>query len=189
MSNLLSQIESLKTTGCKFVGLNNYTAKTSGEIANYTINLGISVENTKKQDLQKLEDCEKAILCTLSESSNIPLAIFETALNELIQSARKNLSENMGDRTAQSQAQTAAYLTITSGLKLCKETLQLHIFGQIQNKTIIQKGEYKTVNSSDKTIAKNMIKKALNLRSEKFRTFILDNISSVKMNGDVFEIG
>lgn len=187
-TNLLNEIESLTKKGCRFVSINNYESKTSGEIAKYTINLGISIQTAKEQDFEKLKNCKILTLKKLSKESDIPMDIFTTAWDELLTSAEKNLSENIEDRTAQSKAQTGAYVTITNGLKLCKATMELHIFGQFHSKETIKKGIYKEVKSAPKTIAKNMIKKELDMRTDKFRNFVLNNIETVKMNGETFEI-
>jgi hypothetical protein len=174
--------------GVTFISINNYEAKTSGEIANHTLNVGISVENAKQTDLNRLNACTDKDVKDIATSSKIDLETVKIALAEMIVSATKNLSADLSNRTAQSQAQTDAYLHITSAIKMHKETGLFHIFGQHINKKVLVAGTYKSVNSSDKTLAKTAIKKHLDLRTEKFRTFIVENIQSVKMQGETLEI-
>jgi hypothetical protein len=175
--------ENFSNFGVQFISIKSYLAKTTGELANYTINVGLSVENAKENDLKKLQGCSLDDLTKLSTKTGISIEICQTALSELIASAEKNLNPDITKRSAGSQAQTDAYLQLCKGIRMHKETMQIFIFGQHISKQVIQKGEYKTVNSSDKTLAKNAIKKYLNLTTDKFREFTLSNISEVKIQG------
>lgn len=106
----------------------------------------------------------------------------------MLASSEKNLSENLEDRTKQSQAQTEAFIQITPAIKLLKETGEFHVFGQAISKVIHVKGEYKKVNSRPKTLAKNEITKSLDLRAGKFRTFKVEGIETLKVDGDTLVI-
>lgn len=174
--------------GAKFISLNNYKSEKSGEIANHTILTNISVMNAKEKDFETLKTADVEVLNKQSKKS-IALEIYKTALSEMLCSAEKNLSENFEDRTISSQAQTDAYIQINKAIKLHKETGNIHIFGMAINKTVIVEGEpKKPVKSADKTLAKNEITKALNLRAGKFRTFIVANVEGVTFNGETLEI-
>lgn len=176
-----------KNKGVTFINLVDYFSKTTGEIADHLININLSVKNAKETDLNKLLSFSLLDIIKLSEDTNISILNYQTALNEMIEAAKKNLSADPENRTAQSQAQTDAYINLTPALRIHKETGFLHIFGQTIRKTVKVKGEYKTVNSSQKTLAKNEIKKHLDLRSDKFRTFIVSNLDSFKINGEIIE--
>jgi len=182
----IDSFQSLK--GVSFIGVNNYLSKTSGEVANHVINVGLSVENAKKTDLNRLQNCNDNDLLDIATASKISLDICKIALSEMLTSANKNLSANIEDRTAQSQAQTDAYINLTPAIRIHKDTLEVHVFGQSISKKVIVPGTYKTVNSSNKTIAKTAIKKHLDLRSDKFRTFIVGNIDTIKIQGDTINI-
>lgn len=175
--------------GASFISINGYLAKTSGELANYIINTNINVMNAKKADLKTLLSINENQLIELSNKFNISLDIVKTALNELITSLRKNISENLSDRTVNSQAQTNAYINIGNGLRVNIESNQLHVFGLFINKTVLINGmQKKAINSSQKTIAKNKLQKELNLKSNKFRTFIIDNATNLKIKGNVIQL-
>jgi len=184
--SLFSNFENLN--GVTFIAINEYLSKTTGEIANHVVNVGLSVKNVKENDLAKLLKCTGGDLEEISGNTGIDYDTCNTALDEMIASAKKNLSEKVEDRTAQSQGQTDAYIFITSAIRLHKDTQELHVFGQGISKKVIVEGEYKTVNSSDKTLAKKAITKALNLSAGKFRDFLIPNVKSVKMNGETLEI-
>jgi hypothetical protein len=175
--------------GASFVGINNYLAKTSGELANFVINTNINVMTAKKADLQTLLNVNETNLMEFANKFNISFDICKTALNELIDSFTKNVSENLEDRTTASQAQTNAYINIANGLRLNIASNQLHVFGLFINKTVLVEGlSKKPVNSSLKTIAKNEIQKELKLKSKKFRTFIIDNANSLKIQGNIIQL-
>jgi hypothetical protein len=181
MKNLIDKFENLK--GCKFIAVNGYK-NSAGEIANHNVNVNINVYNVKVSDFESLSACDEAKLISIADSTKISLDICKTALNEMLLSAEKNLSANFDEHTAQSKGQTDAYIKITNAIRLHKETLAIHIFGMRIAKKIIVEGTYKTVKSSDKTLAKKAITKALDLRAGKFRDYILLEAEAVKISGD-----
>lgn len=194
MRNLIAIIRMLLAVanlkGAKFISLNGYVSSESGEIANYVINTNIDVMTAKKKDLETLQNCNIETLKVIKRNTakNIALEIYEQAYAEMLESATKNVSSNFEERTSASKAQTLAYEHVTNGIKVCESTQEVHIFGMIDRKDIIKEGEYKKVNSSDKTLAKKAITKQLNLRAGKFRTFKVLNVADAKVSGEVFEV-
>ena len=187
-TNLFDMFNSFN--GAEFIGINNYKAKTTGEIANHVINTNISVESAKKKDLATLKSVTEQDLQMLVNQTDIPLDVYKTALSEMIESAVKNLSKNIEEHTTQSQAITNVFISLTKNgsVKLHKETLVIYIFGLHVSKKVLVEGEYKKVNSSPKTIAKNKLTKHLNLRAGKFRTYILNNAEILKVSGSTIEL-
>jgi len=194
MKNLIAIIRMLLAIaglkGAKFISLKGYVSSESGEIADYVINTNISVMEAKKNDLKTLQSCNLETLKVIKRNTakDIALNIYELAYAEMLESATKNISANIEDRTTASQAQTEAYEHLTDGIKVCKSTDEVHIFGMIDRKDIIEYGKYKEVKSSDKTLAKKAITKQLNLRAGKFRTFKVLNVAEAKVSGEVFEV-
>jgi vancomycin resistance protein YoaR len=176
--------------GAKFIGINNYLSVSTHEIANFILNVNISIENAKKTDYERLMNCENKDLKDISLSSGIAIDILKLSLAEMITSAQKNLSANIEDRTAQSQGQTGAYIPLAKGVKLHTDTLEVHVFGQLIKKELVKLGDnYKpTPNSSDKTLGKKAITDHLDLRAGKYRTFVVGNADSLKVDGTVIEI-
>ena len=185
-NKLIEAFKELKSAS--FISVNNYQSKTTGELANHVININISAENAKKNDLDTLRNCKKSDLLTISENTKISIEILKEAFTELIINAEKNLSTNKDEHTNQSKGQTDAYFHLTPAIKVNKNTSEIHVFGQAIDKKVLVKGIYKEVKSSDKTIAKNAIKKHLKLRSDKFRTFICDNINNIKINNQIINL-
>jgi len=186
MKQLINKFQSFSNSS--FISILDYVSKTSGEVANHVINVNISIMTAKLADLEKLKNLSEAELVKIAEASKFALETVKLAYSEMLASAEKNVSANVEDRTKQSQAQSDAFIFITPAIRLHKETLALHIFGQAISKKVLVEGTYKAVNSSDKTLAKKAIKKQLDLRAEKFRDFIIENAEAVKVQGDTIEI-
>lgn len=185
MANLFEQFKDLGKG--QFIAIKGYRNQ-NGEISNYVINGKISVTRQKEIDYEILKNCTEAKLQEISVGCKVPFDICKVALSEMTISAEKNLSENIEDRTKNSQAQTNAFVDIGNGIRVNRAELTVQIFGMIVQKTVIVKGDYKTVNSRPKTIAKNAIKKYLGLKSDKFRSFLIESIDSIKINGNEIEL-
>ena len=144
----------------------------------------------KKKDLETLQNCNTETLKVIKRNTakNIALDIYSLAYAEMLESANKNISANIEDRTTASQAQTDAYEHLTNGIKVCNSTDEVHIFGMIDQKNLVKAGTYKDVKSTEKTLAKKAITKQLNLRAGKFRTFKVLNVAEAKISGEVFEL-
>ena len=174
--------------GTSFVGVRDYS-NTQGEVSNYTINAGFSYVNVLTNDYQNLIEKQNDIFAVLKKS--YPIAVVKKAYSELLTSLEKRLSDEKtkeqlraeGDKTiAQSDAQINAYINLAKGVKLHKDTMQLHVFGLVVRKTILQPTEYKETKSRELTIVKNKIKKLCEFKQDKYRTFIF-NKGDVKMQG------
>lgn len=69
-------------------------------------------------------------------------------------------------------------------------TQRLSIVGEEVKKVVVEQGEFKKVASDPKTTAKNIIRKQLDFRSDKYRRFAIDNIEGeFKLQGETLEIG
>jgi hypothetical protein len=185
-NSIFDKFNSLK--GAKFIGFNGYTAKGTGEVANFVINVNISEMNMKTNDLAKLKALKETDLQKVADSKQIALDIVKLGFDELVFAAEKNISANMEDRTIASQAQTDAYIHICKGVKLNKETRLLYVSGLEQSKTVVFDGVYKTVKSQPKTIAKKAIQKHAELSCLKYRNYIFENAETLKISGTTIEL-
>lgn len=170
--------------GTSFIGIKNYENK-DGEVSNQTFLVGINYENLLKNDLEKLLNFDIKSLKT-----DIDINILETAKTELIDSLKKRLSDettkeellkNNDTTIIRSEAQKNAYIHLAKGLKMQDD--YLYIYGLMIRKQVIKAIEYKKVNSASKTLAKNLIKKAAELRETKFKQFKLGKKEELKLAG------
>ena len=185
MIDLLNKFAELK--GAKFVGINGYT-NSKGEVSNQIINCNVNITNAKKADLETLKKFPASQLLEIATKVGANKQDALLAVEEMIVSSEKNLSDNMEDRTAQSQAQTDAYESLGKGIKFHKETGDLYITGFANNKTVLVEGEYKKVNSAFKTLVKKEVTKTLKMY--KFRSFRLSSVgSNLTVTGSTVQVG
>ncbi len=174
--------------GTSFVGINNYENK-QGEVSNQTIVAGITYENCLVNDFKTLQEKQNEIFETLGKEFSAEL--LETAYKNVYASLEKRLSSEevkealrqQNDKTILlSDAQKDAYVHITKGIKVNKETNQIHVFGLVVRKKVLKAIEYKQTNSRELTIAQNKIKKFCEFKQDKYRSFIFDK-AEVKLQG------
>lgn len=173
LAKLVAIISEIKTPS--FVRILNYSNdKGHGEIANYTINLGIKYENAKKSDIEWLKD-----------SNNLNNIDFGSVAkhSELARIDMLNARLKPG---RQSQAQSDAYETLCPNVRLHLEKQRIYIYGFVVRKDIVKAGFYTSTDSAELTVAKKKIEKEL--KATQFRQFAFDKISSVKVRGKEIEI-
>jgi flagellar biosynthesis component FlhA len=176
-TNFLQAIVELSkiSSGCKFVSIRNYR-NNEGEVSNYLINVGLSVQDQKEKDLVKLNEAK------------FENPLLEKARIEMIETKTKNLNKETASN--QSLAQTDAYVSIAPNVRLHKETYSFKVTGFKVKKEVIVPIEYKAVNSSPLTIAKKKVGKEINLLMDNFRQFSFENMenTTIKLNGETIEV-
>lgn len=171
-------VEDTKRTGARFVGM-TYTNE-NGEKSRYRLIMGIDLVSLYKSDLRTLKklrpslDGVKALAC-----------------DELIASITESLTKGIGNNSAYTLKGYYTPITPNGEVKLHvseKGETHLYIRGYVLTKTVIEKGTYPHVNSSDKTLAKKEIEKTL--KRGKIRTFKINVnvLEGVRMNGMDIEI-
>jgi len=198
MKNLLALIRLLvafsEMKGAKFVAVKNYHAD-SGEIADHVVNMNISVMNAKQGDNKTLHAVDDTKLSEIAKGREIALEVFNMALSEMVKSSDQNLNPDLTKRNARSQATTDAYIHLSPSIKILRNDTadgkgfrgDIHLFGMTISKVVIEQGEFKQVNSADKTIAKRIITKQLDLRAGKFRTYKFRRMGNVVINKQVID--
>lgn len=153
-----------------------YRSKEKNELSRVTVLLGANHETAYKKDLARL-------LMLLPKLDGIK----RIACQELVDSLKESLKRGIGNNSAFTCKDTYVQ-TGLKGVKLHPENGELHITGYLVNKQVIEKGEYKSVKSSEKTIAKNELRKIG--RIGKIRQYVLtpENLKSVKLNGKTIVI-
>jgi hypothetical protein len=172
LGKLLRAVSQIKTPS--FVRIENYSNE-KGEVANYTINLGVSYENAKESDTKYLSN---------------ELNIIDTDFGSVKEYAKEAWSELLIARTKPTKAtinrsngQSDAYTTICPNVRVHNETGRIFIYGFVVKKDVILEGSgYDSVNSSPLTIAKRKIEK--NLKATNFRQLAFDKLDTVKVKGE-----
>lgn len=143
-----------------FISIKNYE-NSVGEIANIVINGKINYGKAKQDDVTNLQTANLSSLVT----DKFPMDLINTVAKELITSLTKE--------STQSKAQSDAYEVVKDGIRRHIESGDLFIFGWVKDKVVLKEGVYPIVNSRNKTLCKNYVKKALDLRTNKFRQYRL----------------
>ena len=185
MNDFFKKFDGLK--GASFIGIKEYL-NAHGEIANINLLTNVSTMNAKKNDLERLKAVTESELNALAKDGSISIDVFKVALSELIASGEKNCSEESSDHTVSSQAQADAYVHISKGVKLHKDTMNLFIDGFLHKKVVLVKGEYPVKNQRDKTIAKEKIGKYCKLRMLDYRQYNLGNAEQILVNGSTLQV-
>ena len=159
------------SNGAKFANL-TYRSKGTGEYAKYQLILGASTENLYKKDIVMLECWQSAT------------PIEARAVATLLASRLESLRVGIGNNSAYVHQDT--YITLFPGVKVHKESGELHVMGLLHSKEVITPGTYKKVNSAPLTLAKKAVSKTL--PSARIREFIFNRVDRIAMNGEVLEI-
>lgn len=179
LGKLLAAVAKIKTPS--FVRIVNYSNdKGNGEVANYTINLGVDYGNAKTSDALWLANPLNIV--EVDFKNDAIRASAQTAWTEMLQAKVKPLQETKN----RSQAQQDAYITVCPNVRVHKVSGRVMIYGFVVNKNVIVEGSYTAVNSSFVTLAKKAIGK--HLKTENFRQFAFDKLKSVKVKGEEIEI-
>ena len=166
----------------RFVGIRNYCNKRD-ETSNYLINCGIAYRSLLESDAAFINFVDLAVF---DFATNIDDETATTAFDEIRQSINQNISDNIEHHSTMSRVQLELYDTILPNIKVHKQTGVTYLTGYVVNKQIIRAGNYPTVNSRPKTIAKNTIKRQL--RTSKYRQFLLHNIGEIRLNGNTLQL-
>lgn len=177
-SALALAVEDTRRTGTRFVGM-TYTNE-NGEKSKYRLIMGINLVSLYKSDLRTLKKLRPSLE-----------GVKALACDELIASVENSLTKGIGNNDAYTLKGYYTPITPKGEVNLhVNEVGETHLYirGYVLTKTVIEKGVYARVNSSDKTLAKKEIEKSL--KRGKIRTFKINVgvLEGVRMNGMDIEI-
>ena len=174
--------------GSQFVGIKEYTSKTSGETANHVVIANFSYGNAVEKDLNALRNATNEDCVNIAQSGGFSLALVEEAINKLKASFENNKDSETA--SAGSLAQKDAYIQITNSIKYHIETRKIHIYALHISKQVLVEGVYKQVNSRELTLAQNAVKKYFNFSTSKYRQFIVekDMLTGVNVSGEKYSL-
>lgn len=165
-----------KGKGAKFGNI-TYRSVETGELAKYRVLLGTNTQELYKKDVDTLA----ALMVDLS---GVALVAAQEVMSSLVNSITNMV--NGTKNTAYSLADVRLDVDGVPGVWLHKETGVLYLNCLVEEKTVIEPGVYKKVNSSEKTLAKKEIEKGL--RKSKIRTFVIKSVNRCAANGEVIEV-
>ncbi len=181
MRLILDQLALCK--GAKFASF-KYRSKGTNVVSRYNVTLGIDLTALYRRD-------KLAVLNAIPSLSGIDL----DAANEIVKSLDNSLDNGVGNNDAYTHGKNAGdtYLpTDIPNVSISKNDGSLHLKNVIVRSSVIiddsQRIVKKPVNSKPLTIAKDNLKKSLDLGIGKIIQFKLEGISIAKLNGETIEI-
>lgn len=163
----------LYNPAARFIAL-NYRAKGTGELSRFVIQTGINYGKVLEKSILGLE------LTKVETEPEIQ------AKQEMLASFRKSLEFRSKGQQNPDYTKAGQYIPLGNGISINSVDNSIQIQGIIRSKVVLEKGEYKPVKSSPKTLAKKALQKTLPIG--KWREFALENVGRVKLNGKVLEI-
>lgn len=167
--------------GVSFVAIKGYVNK-AGEVADYVINVGVEYVKVLYHDLAKVNVLKYTPDFVNPLVAEFGLEIVKVSFEETIAGLEKSI---MGEN-ARANATIDAFHYLANGVKVGVDTREFYFFGHLVRKTVIEKGVYKPVKSSAKTLCKNRIRREL--KSNNYRLFKFSETTAVKTGGRIVEI-
>lgn len=156
---LQTVVEFAKINRPKFV---SFQYENEYEKAQVTLLVGVNLNSVYERDLRALKSAQAM------ETDPIR----KQAIDELVASVENSLSKGIGNNDDYTKKNV--YTAIGNNVKQHVENGNLYVSGFVIRKNVIEvKAQRKKVNSSDKTIAKNSLRKRYT-RMANFREYILD---------------
>lgn len=166
--NIEDYLETL--IGCSFVSIKEYTTG-AGEVQDLVLNIGIDYKKAKEKSLRKIQNLD----INKHKGSGFGKQVLAQAKLEIETSLSKESSL------------VNPYSYPYAGFKEHDDSKELYIYGMLlkSHKKISIKGEYREVNSSEKTLAKRYLSSLLPISN--YRQYKLNNakeliINKVKLN-------
>lgn len=186
----LIEITDNMSSGAKFATIGQYVSNVSNqtEMSKHTILLNFSYENMRKDDKETLKNFN-VLNVDVNNWNYDSIDLNGVSLNDYKNEVRNQLNvalyeiNNPKTRSVENNDQK-----INDILVFNWNTEKLSILGQSVKKEVILEGDFKKVKSAPKTIAKNLIMSQAKLRVNKYRRFLIDNLSDVKLQGETLQI-
>ena len=197
LKNIETLVACKTINGTSFVGVRNYENK-QGEISNQTFLVGINYASLLEKDLNTLKAFDIKTMFINEDTTHNDKPVTKEKYNETVLKGYTELLNSLTKRTAsefekailrasndstinRSDAQSEAFENVAKGLKTKEESL--YIYGLSVKKTVLVKGDYPSKTSQLKTVIKNKITKATELRGGKYKQFKLGALEELNIQG------
>jgi hypothetical protein len=170
---LIEQFGNLRNNH-QFISIHEYE-NAYGEISSYNISFHVSYKSKLKKSIEILNKYSPENI--LEAQARIELI---DSYNKSIDKIELNEFDIVGDAYSRVKDFNGKFIP---GIKIHKETGNLHLWGYILGKKVLIKGKYKNVNSKPLTLAKKKLEKLTPM--SKFRQFkiVEKNFDRIKCDG------
>ena len=195
VGRLIEITNEMESVGARFARLNKYRSDKSDhtELASHTLLLNFSYENMVKQERERLTNVNISAIdverfhydrINFEKKGYATLEDYKVAVGEELETALAELRQPKESKGESND------IWLNKVLVFNTNTQRLSIVGEEVKKVVVEQGEFKKVASDPKTTAKNLIRKQLDFRTDKYRRFTIDNIEGeMKLQGETLEIG
>jgi len=178
----------------RFVSLRGYNSDKSlnTEVANQIVNINASYGNMLEKDALTLNnvvlgrDVVPMIETWDYERYDLNGVSVEDFKKQVKQALEMALFELRNPKTGTRESND---IWLNKALVFNTNTLRLSLFGSSISKEVVQEGVFKKVKSAPKTVAKQIIQKAVEPRTSKLRRFTIDNLNGMKIDGETLNLG
>lgn len=156
--------------GAKFVSA-TYTAKNSGEIARYTLAMGVNYVEACKRDITELE-------IRLRDAKGIPAIIIQKQIESLLESIQAH-SEG---RAHKDYTKPGLYIHVCPGVKLSRNDFSFELWGFQHTRKVKVPGFYPRMTDRAKLKAETLA----GLKTRNFKTLCFDSghLEKIRVNGE-----
>jgi hypothetical protein len=178
----------------RFVSLRGYNSDKSlnTEVANQIVNINASYGNMLEKDALTLNNVVlgRDVVPMVEtwdyeryDLNGVSVEDFKKQVKEALEMALFEL------RNPKTGTRESNDIWLNKALVFNTNTLRLSLFGSSISKEVVQEGVFKKVKSAPKTVAKQIIQKAVEPRTSKLRRFTIDNLNGMKMDGETLNLG
>lgn len=178
----------------RFVSLRGYNSDKSlnTEVANQIVNINASYGNMLEKDALTLNNVVlgRDVVPMVEtwdyeryDLNGVSVEDFKKQVKEALEMALFEL------RNPKTGTRESNDIWLNKALVFNTNTLRLSLFGSSISKEVVQEGVFKKVKSAPKTVAKQIIQKAVEPRTSKLRRFTIDNLNGMKIDGETLNLG
>ena len=178
----------------RFVSLRGYNSDKSlnTEVANQIVNINASYGNMLEKDALTLNNVVlgRDVVPMIEtwdyeryDLNGVSVEDFKKQVKEALEMALFEL------RNPKTGTRESNDIWLNKALVFNTNTLRLSLFGSSISKEVVQEGVFKKVKSAPKTVAKQIIQKAVEPRTSKLRRFTIDNLNGMKIDGETLNLG
>ena len=186
LTNENSRVRFVSLRGC------NSDKSLNTEVANQIVNINASYGNMLEKDALTLNNVVlgRDVVPMVEtwdyeryDLNGVSVEDFKKQVKEALEMALFEL------RNPKTGTRESNDIWLNKALVFNTNTLRLSLFGSSISKEVVQEGVFKKVKSAPKTVAKQIIQKAVEPRTSKLRRFTIDNLNGMKMDGETLNLG
>jgi hypothetical protein len=124
----------------------------------------------------------------INENNDNWTELQKQAAQEIMDSLKESIAKHETGEQNSRFTKANQYISIGNGLNINTTDNSIQLYGLTHTKVVLKPGEYKKVNSKPLTVEKNKIRRMLTVSKVREYALDLDNVGTVKVNGQSIEL-